>query len=505
MTQLKSMFRFYILLALTLTLNSSVLFANNPQSSLQAFVEARKSLVALIQRPNVRNESVNWNIILERLKAVQISYSQINRQKLTPYDLYNAQTQLRITNTLIKKYLDHEYKENRLSKVQRQDILYQAHFYDKNTPINYLSPQKAPSSEGQNGPSLSITELESETEYYNYNFKNDSVLFRGLEFRSGDVLFNYTTQRPEGIFTAVGENQSVFPHLSVVIFLKTLRGKLPLVLDIYTYGARLIPLHHFLSKKHVLFTEVFRFKNPPTDWVKKLDDATRLIISEPRRYDLLGDRTERKALGCTELLDFLFELMNLPSITLKDKIKSTIYKNILKFGYFPQTFLMPNDILFDGRFKFVGYLDNNPNLSDIIVNDLVVNQFRRFLETKSVKNNPGTFLKLTVTAINKMKNTDTIFGKFLLFSNKFNEDNFPVGDPGLIGAVGVVTLSLGTALNSCTNYYQQSNPSPCNIYLEELLVPPLTEDQFSIQWWRNEKKLRTLIESETSIFNNLFK
>lgn len=495
--------RLLIVSQIILIVFSLQLEANSILDSAAEFTKQRMKLLKIVNRNYGIANKVDREFLKSSIRDFRLSYDKLNRSLLDPFELYQLQFQLRMTNGLLKKYIDYEYKENRLNKKERSALYSEAHFLNKNGDKNFLSPKTNPPIEGPTDNSFPLSYWEKNKDFYNYTFVGDAVLFRGLLLKSGDAIFNYTTQRPVGIFTSVGEQQSVFPHVSMVIIFQTPKGRLPLVADVFKNGVRLIPLHHFLSDKLLLYSEIFRFKNPPANFESLLDAAGRKLVSQTRPYDLLG-LSNRNALGCPELIDFVFELIDQSPFVLRDIIKDTIYQNVLKFGKFERKFLMPNDIMFDYRYQYVGYLDNTPPIKDIIINDLLVNYFRETMDKKSVKVKKGFILKFITQTVEKMSDAKTILGQLLLKTNGFNNDNFPVGDLGLIGAVGVVDLSFSSAMSSCTNPYNHSQKSECNIYLEKLLEGKISEEQLSILWWRNEGKLKALIQKEVSMFNNLF-
>lgn len=495
---------FYLIPIFFLLLSSLVGKANVVlPADISVFEIKRRDLTNSLSRVNGQSTSVNVTVLLDKIEAMKSAYGKIQRKSHNPLDLYQVQFQLRLANSLLKNYLDYEYKENRLSKVQRSEILYQAQLFDKRGYKAHLSPQKSPSFKGISGPSYPLDYWAKESEYYNYTFKGDAVLFRNLLIKSGDVIFNYTTQKPVGIFTAVGEKQNVFPHVSLVVFFQTPKGRLPLVMDVYKQGMRLIPLHHFLTNDFFVYSEVFRQKNRPLDFENRLDQAGRLLMSKVYPYDLIG-ALDRNALSCPEMIDYLLELTNQKRLEFHDQIKESIYKNVLKFGYFERKFLMPNDIFFDDRYEYVGYLDSTPPIKEIITNDLLIEVFRGSMDKKVVKDTKGFLLQLITDTIQKMRDRQSMVGSLLLKSNGFDNNNFPVGDNGLIGAVGVVDLSFQSAMMACTDPYNHSPSGVCNNYLEKLLESGLSEEQFSVLWWRNNKELHRLINNEVGIFNNLF-
>lgn len=478
--------------------------SNDP---LLVFKNKRTSISSLISKLNLRNKQIDWPNLISKHLEMQKAYAQINRLETLPSDLYNAQFQFRVTNALFQKFVENELIENRISQLQKSEIYSQLFLFENNplksTYPEYLSPKLFPDTDADGGPTYPLSYWESIPVYYKYSFQGDELYFRGRWIKSGDVLLNIPSQRPVGIFTSVGEKQSVFPHASIVIFFQTKKGSLPLVLDVFKNGVRLVPLHQFLNPKHISYTELFRFSNPPLDFSTKLDQAARVVLSQKRSYDLTGDPLDRNSLGCPELIDYLLELMGQSKLTMKDKIKSTIYSNILKLGYFSKKFIMPDDILYDGRFVYTGYLDNNFSLKDYIINELLVYQFRNNFDTKIVKEEPNLLLSVTKFVSKEMHSSTSMFSKLLLKLNQIDDGNFPSGDPNLIGAVGVVDLSLKAAMNSCTHYFKNASSSACHDYLVSLLSR-FSEEKFSIDWWRKENKLKLLLEKEAGLFNSLF-
>ncbi len=477
-------------------------------NSIALFKKQRKVLTDHIRSLKRSKENTNrdWSTLANMIHNMKDSYARIPRVNTDSELLHDVQFQLRLTNSLLRSFLEGEHGRKRLSGQKLNELLYEAQLfsYDFKNKF-YLSPSLTPPIKGVKGPNLPLKYWSEKPEYYNYTFddKTGEVLFRGLNLSSGDLILNYTTQKPDGLFTAISERQNIFSHISMIVFFQTSQGRLPMVIDVAQSGVRLIPLHHFLSPDLLIYAEIFRHKDPPPHFEVQLDIATKKITRQPHPYNL-SESENSGAFTCPEAIQYIFNLIGQEPILKKERIKDSIYKNILRFGSFRQTYLMPSDFIYDGRFEYVGYLDNSPPLEDTIVQDVMMDLFREKMDSKVVKSDKGTLLKLSQWAIKSMYDPNSKMGLFLMKTNDFTPETLPVGDANLIGAVGAVDIAFSTAMINCTYRYKNRAPSPCFLMIESLLSQNFSEERFSVGWWRGHVSLRRLVDKELHIFNKFF-
>lgn len=475
--------------------------ANN--GGLREFIEFRKNLANKLVFIESSSNFSDWDNLIQDILTLQKKYAQINRSSLEPFSLLDAQFQLRFLNSKLHKLLTEKLRNKRVSLEIFKKIEYKAHIFNNFPSNEYRSPLSSPKIEGVTGISYPLKKMEKNLDYYNYTMIENEVLYRGLRLRSGDILFNHTSDKPAGMFTAVNEKPSVFSHVAMIVILNAAKGRLPLVMDMYERGVRLIPLHHFFGPKVINYGEVFRQKNPPPDLEEQIDRNVKELIKEVHPYDLVG-REERVALSCAELIPYMFERLGQEKIALHDRIEERIYNNILKFGFFERQYLTPNDILYDQRLEYVGYIDNSPSWMEVVVNDIIIDLFREKMRERNINDYKNFRRKVSEWMIKSMKNKDSLLGHALLRWSGFKVETFPVGDTGLMSAVNALDYIFNNAMIKCIQYDHSRENNDCYNHIHGILGSALPESDFFINSWRLHQQLRYVVDKELTLFNNFF-
>ena len=470
------------------------------------FSEARKALTVKLISIESSITPINWNTIIQDIDSLKKIYAQIDRSTVEPSILFDAQFQLRFLNSKLKSLLLEKNNQDHLSLEIIKEVENKAQIYNEYSQNEYRSPRLSPPVEGVSGISYPIEHWAKEKDYYNYTFIDNEIYFRGLRLRSGDLVFNHTSDKPSGMFTAITEKQSVFSHTAMIVILTTKLGRLPLVMDVYERGIRLIPLHHFFGPKIINYAEVFRLKNPPRNLEFQLEQIVRKLVLEDHPYDLVGTE-DRKALSCAELIPYVLELLGLNKVQLKNQIQENIYNNILKLGFFERRYMTPNDILYDHQIKYVGYVDNAPPLEEIIVGNIIIDLFREKMDQKIINTNTSnkSFMrKMTELTIDKMRDQNSFVGRTLLNMNGFKYNTFPVGDLGLLSAINELDYIFGNAMTKCIEYDGIRDNNYCYDLVHELMTHKIKEEEFFLNTWRGNSLLRNVINLELSEFNEYF-
>lgn len=49
---------------------------------------------------------------------------------------------------------------------------------------------------------VELSDWRNNPDFYNYEFGGDSVVYRGMKLRAGDLILNHTTSKPAALYTA---------------------------------------------------------------------------------------------------------------------------------------------------------------------------------------------------------------------------------------------------------------------------------------------------------------
>lgn len=449
------------------------------------FMEQRRiavaSLKSLEEAPTVEGQSSLRN----HWRDLKNSYAKLDRTTTKADLLYEAQFQLRFANRHLKTVLSKLSQKGLLKQNEQKQIEMEAHLLDDWSQSFYRSPQKTLPIDGIGGSDWPLSRWENDKEFYKYTFEGDEVVFRGLRLKSGDILLNHPIEKPEGLFTALSEERSVFAHAAVIVFLNKKWGRLPVVVDVHERGIRAVPLHHYLGARVVGYAEVYRFREELTRLAERSEKAAIALMSEEHPYDLTGTE-DRKALSCTEMVSFFLELMGEEKMPLGGMFKEAIFKNILRFGKMEnQLVQVPNDVFRDARFKYVGYIDNTQTLSIQVINEVLMDLFREKMEYHIAKSRKDLGRLFGEIAIAQIKNRRSVFGGFILGLTGFNRENFPVGDPGLLTAVNAIDFSFKGAMERCLGLQKTFNGSNCEKRLRQWLRKGVARDNYSIHEWKS--------------------
>ena len=317
-------------------------------------------------------------------------------------------------------------------------------------------------------------------------------------------MLNHTTGKPVGIFTAIAEQRSLYSHGAMIVILNRKWGRLPVVVDIHERGIRAVPLHHFLGPKVLAYGEIYRMVQRPTEMLVRLQKAFELLTSEEHPYDLTGSE-DRKALSCVETLSYIFELAGEQKIEIRSRIQDAIYANILRFGRLDYQYMqMPNDVLLDERFEFLGYIDNVQSIEHQVSNEIFLDLFREKMMQKKVKTRKDLARFFGEIAIDQIRNERSFLGGFLLGVTGFNRENFPAGDKGLLAAVNAIEHVFNKAMTRCLSADRFGKSTLCRRVLQISAGQGAAAYDYSIHRWKSEWKLRSAADKELTEFEQMF-
>lgn len=475
-----------------------------PEGNFSSFSQARQGMIQNLKDFENIVSAENYKKLLSSIELMKDSYFKMDRRALSIEELYEYQFELRFGNFYLKQTLVELEKLGRLSKKSRQGVEFSATILNDLDQPYYRTPQKVLPIEGVKGSNWPLRRWQKDPDFFNYTFDGDDVLYRGLRFKSGDVILNHPVEKPTGIFTAVAEERSLYSHGSIFVVLNTPKGKLPVVVDEHERGVRAVPLHHYLGPKVIGYGEIFRMKNRSLDFNEKIDLAIKELLSVEHPYDLTGS-DDRHALSCVELISYVLELMGNRPIPKQNRVLDKIYLNIQRLGKMEnQVFQMPNDVLLDSRFEYVGYIDNTQTLEIQVANELMLDWFTEKMTNKVVKLKKDLSRYFGEVAIDQMRNKRSLFGGFLLGVTGFNRGNFPVGDPSLLTAVNAIDNSFAKAMGRCIAVEKGQKPTACFQGLNSFNLKNRGSFIFSINELKTNAHLRQVSGNELKEFDKMF-
>jgi hypothetical protein len=492
------------ILLMFISLNLKAAILERAPIELDEFFQARYDLVKQIEKFELQNADRNQSPLIHSIRNLKAAYQKIDRKTLAPEWLYNSQFQLRFINRKLRTTLNKLYQKNDLSNKVQQELEYEAQILNYKNQNYYLSPQKSLPIVGTKGSDWPLSRWQKDSDFYQYNFENNDVIYRGLRLQSGDLILNHPAENPVGIFTAITDKRSIFSHAAMVVIIYNQWGKLPVVVDIHERGIRAVPLHHYLSPKVISYGEIFRLKNKSPDFDLKLNNALKVLMSTPHPYDLTGSE-DRKALSCTEMVSYMMELLGLQKISMKNKIELNIFKNILKFGNLGSPIIqMPNDVLLDSRFYYLGYIDNTPSLKIQVTNEILLDLFHEKMELKIAKSNKSLSRFFGEIAIDQVRTKYSLFGGFILGATGFTRETFPAGHPGLLTAINAIDHIFVKAMNRCLGTTLLDRTSSCYKQITASTIEGLNTFDYSIHQWKADPTLRTVANQELKGFDQMF-
>ena len=176
-------------------------------------------------------------------------------------------------------------------------------------------------------PSLSISGYESH---------DGEIWFRGLKIRSGDILLaDQNAKDGDGLFTSLVVEPKLASHVGQVVFLKKNGLVFPAVIEIHEKGLRAVPLNVFLSPQFMNYVEVFRVKNPPSDWEDRLSREGLDFLKEPHSYDLWAGEQDPRYLTCTNVALNLLRRTGAPEPAHRSTIEPDSSKRISRLSVLP--------------------------------------------------------------------------------------------------------------------------------------------------------------------------
>jgi hypothetical protein len=327
------------------------------------------------------------------------------------------------------------------------------------------------------------------------------VLYRDVEFRVGDLVLLSHELPEDGFITSVMAPRQYATHMGVYtefeVVTKADTFQIPVVLEIFERGMRIVPLHQYVGENFARVAEVWRLKpeHTPPNYQKKIKKAAVDLLNTPMGYDFLSvDFTdaevamdtlpiERRFGTCATTADYLLrkvgvDLSDMP----RDKVSDGWQTNLTLWNNPMTELLTPQSFIESGKFDLVGTVDNDA-LDTLILSELIFG-------SPSV---PGTLPHLIATQDFNMNALDYPFVLGLASLLPVSWDEFLGGLPfGTFPRASMEVLRLlwmANAVNTDSFNSMQGDPDFM------IAVGKLAgEDRFSILEFERSKLAQTLRE-----------
>ena len=296
-----------------------------------------------------------------------------------------------------------------------------------------------------------------------YEFTQDGVLFRGIELRSGDLILTDFSINEGSLFSSINGAEALLSHLAMVVILEEKTGKLPVVIDMFGFGLRAIPLNVFLSPGFSSYSEIYRLKNPPENLHEKLGQVVSEMLAGKKGkfvYDMTWTSCDPKALTCAKLGNYVYKEVGVAPVEAHGVIYPSIIKNLKPFGLNFSEFLSPGDYVRDPRFSYIGVIDNGFVLKDI-AKQVSAYHMAEFLGSNQVcfKNLPKEYLE-NREGIAKSQDPSWLVSIYMHYKGFSGMVTIPQGSPDFLAFIPIFSKAFGRSVVEIENQIQTPMGAP---------------------------------------------
>ncbi len=283
-----------------------------------------------------------------------------------------------------------------------------------------------------------------------YRRGESGVLYRGIEFRPGDVLIINLQNPSEGVFTLALDGPNYSPHMGMYIDIETDQGSFPAVYEIHSFGVRVVPLHVFLSDTVSSYVEVFRHRDAVPEWKQTLSTSAKEIIKEDQGFNLFADEEHSDGnhyLTCTTAIEYLVARSGFgPSYPDASTVSTATREHLYPLGFRTAGYLSPTDILQWEQLELVGIIDNGFYV-DNITRQLVNERFSERLASTPLRLDNGGYLFFRWAIELVLENTP-ILAPLLRSAFGFSKENFPMGTKELLAFMELIQMDISKSVEN---------------------------------------------------------
>ncbi|MEM7443742.1 MAG: hypothetical protein AAF414_10480 [Pseudomonadota bacterium] len=286
-----------------------------------------------------------------------------------------------------------------------------------------------------------------EKEFANYKFTEHGVIYRGREFRPGDVFLT-VINRPDFTVTAVCFNPwRYITHITTLVFLEHEGLKYPAVLETHEGGIRAVPLSGELHPRKTNYVEIYRHRDMTPDKVPALTKAAEEVLERNPYFSFNPDLSDESVVTCSELAHLLLKNTGLEPPKPLSRLGSGLVAIDFGSSDVERPILAPSDLAASEYLDLVECIDFL-DTTRLICGDLVNQVFQRHLDNKRLKIDalPVTY-KVLLGMVGEMQKGGAV-GRFVGRRVGYDDlEELPKNPPSMIALFKVSERAVKKATN----------------------------------------------------------
>lgn len=338
---------------------------------------------------------------------------------------------------------------------------------DRNIPVNRDS-------------AWPFSRWKNDARFTEYEFRGESVWYRGLRLLPGDVILANANLDGNGVYTALWDPKSYCSHAAVFTVLQDADRRFPAVIETYEKGVRAVPLNIFMGPRYVAYAEIYRHSQAGTPHFKSFGQAALTAIDRAKGYSFYPEDEDRSYVSCTTIGRFLHVDAGLGRIRPMSSLADEgIRENLARLGYTQfSPFLAPVDYMLNEDFHRVGWIDNN-QLDKLVARELVEGRFRKLLSSRQLNTRRLPLIyRFNLWGIGQMRRRSA-FGALISAVAGFDHASLPKGPDQIIALVKPLEAQLGKAIAKVLPFVRN--------YLANL-------EQFDYQAMSGDRRVEALLD-----------
>lgn len=320
--------------------------------------------------------------------------------------------------------------------------------------LNAIHNQQSISSYGMelDGKPIHFSDWKSKAEFhlddYAKSRTGSNVLFRGVEFQSGDILLCNRSRGSDGMFTTLIDGLQNFAHVAIYALLESEGEHYPAVVEIHYQGIRAVPLKVFLDENFSTYVEIYRSREIKATDLPKISAVCAEMMAEPHGFDVDMDESQDKYVSCALTAAQLYRRAGLKAPASRSRYHAGTQANLEFLGNSSsgnRDLLMPDNFSNDPGFFLVGVVDHGKFLT-LLGRALVRERMQEIWQTKTMKRKKlPIWLPIGKLAVRAVQKRIWPLDRMVARGFGFPPESFPSGPATFIALVPVVEEKIEAA------------------------------------------------------------
>lgn len=199
----------------------------------------------------------------------------------------------------------------------------------------------------------------SEFELKAYQVRGENVVFRDVEFQTGDIILCNRSRASDGMFTTLVEGRQCFAHVAVYACLEHDGRLYPSILEIQHQGVRAVPLKVYMSRSFSTYVEVYRSRQVDESAQAKIAAVCAEMLGEVHGFDIDMDESQDVYLSCALMAAQVYRRSGLKPVQGGSRYSAATQPNLEVLGNTSsanRTLLMPDDYAKSDDLKVCGVI-----------------------------------------------------------------------------------------------------------------------------------------------------